>query len=159
MSYKILNKSPKQATHTLFQETKKLMKNCIFVFFPPQFSFWQQGWGWGHSALHLSGSDKSEARCYLHCFNWSQTWNHCASFSNSHIAPLTWAEMPSMEKPLNSYALKLRLKLKKRKAECQELLWANDKQASPPRLVYSVLNRAILLAMRALTDGFDSIVS
>lgn len=105
-----------------------------------------------HFALHLSGSNKSEARYYLLCFNWSpsQPENHCASFSNSHTAPLAWAEMSSMEKPLNSYTLKLWLKLKK-KAECQELLWANDEQANPPRLVHSILlNWAILLATRDL---------
>lgn len=39
-------------------------------------------------------------------------------------------------------------------------MWDRDEQASPPRLVHSIfLNWAILLAMRVLTDWFDSVVS
>lgn len=51
-------------THTLFQEAKKSYEKFSFSFLF-QIPLWQQRQGGGHSAVHLSGRSKSEARHYL----------------------------------------------------------------------------------------------
>lgn len=135
-------------THTHFsKKLKNITKSFLSLFFS-KFPFWQQRRGRGHSAVHLSGRSKSEARHYLLT---GLSHNHKTTVLASLIPILhPWREQrcPACAEVV--------AETKEKESECQKLLGANDEQTSPPRLVHPMLlNWAILLAMKALTDLFD----